>query len=443
MLLKHRKDITEADAAYIETAFFAVGQVEGARRRSDDYSFGGDSQGILNLKTLLQDGQTFYASTSNEELWERLLNRVRDYEILLVGSPFRPPFAPLFRWKADTSLTAGGTWECQEWLASRALSWPLNNAVVARFPLRKPGLKPATVLSSTSATATPPAPTFSEQLQFLTAEGHAYRRMDYRLTLAGGTRLEGRTDEQGNSQRIVTQQSLAIERVEFYTKELTCCPLHDLMHDAEDDAPMALSYQLRGISTHASPAGTAVVKVTPEWESRPLTIGEIDMCKPIFRYSIDYNKVRVHNREWLIFGLQPDNTAMTPNGELYFNPKWFEADFSAPKNTSPLYPANILKAWFLHEMTHVWQYQLGYGVKWHGMQRWKLDYHYTLDPAKNLCDYNMEAQGNIIADYFAHGVLQDPSALSHTVHVSDPLSLYQTVLSAFLFNPTDPENLPK
>lgn len=78
-----------------------------------------------------------------------------------------------------------------------------------------------------------------------------------------------------------------------------------------------------------------------------------------------------------------------------------------------------------------------------GCKRWKLDYHYTLDSSKSLSDYNMEAQGNVIADYFAHGMLQDPSALSERIHRSDPLSRYQSVLAGFLLNPADPEHLPK
>jgi hypothetical protein len=62
--------------------------------------------------------------------------------------------------------------------------------------------------------------------------------------------------------------------------------------------------------------------------------------------------VRVHNDEFLPFDLQPDNTAMTPNGEIYFNPSRFKEDFSlsTPRD----------QHWLMHEMVHVWQYQLGY-----------------------------------------------------------------------------------
>ena len=44
--------------------------------------------------------------------------------------------------------------------------------------------------------------------------------------------------------------------------------------------------------------------------------GEILMAAQVFKSSIDYSQVRVHNEEFLPFDLQPDDTAMTPNGEI-------------------------------------------------------------------------------------------------------------------------------
>ena len=46
----------------------------------------------------------------------------------------------------------------------------------------------------------------------------------------------------------------------------------------------------------------------------------------------------------------------------------------------------------MHEMTHVWQHQLGYWVRFRGAFRPGLDYKYTLDEQRKFCDYNMEAQ---------------------------------------------------
>ncbi len=103
-------------------------------------------------------------------------------------------------------------------------------------------------------------------------------------------------------------------------------------------------------------------------------------------------------RGYLPFGLQPSHTAMAPNGSLYngslyFPPACFEHNSSACDTGR--------RMWFIHEMTHVWQFQLGYPVRLRGARRIGLSYAYALDANKRLCDFNMEAQCNVIADYFA------------------------------------------
>ncbi len=175
---------------------------------------------------------------------------------------------------------------------------------------------------------------------------------------------------------------------------------------------------------------------TPEDESRPMTTGEIAMCKLVFADSVDYTKVRVHNEEYLWFGLQDDDTAMTPNGEIYFNPKHFKEDFSASVASD--------RHWFMHEMVHVWQYQLGYSVRWNGLQRWKLKYSYSLQADKRLCDYDMEQQGQVIADYFAIHILKSPTTAS-TLDYQSPegQQLYLSVLADFLSDPSSKNHLPK
>jgi len=41
------------------------------------------------------------------------------------------------------------------------------------------------------------------------------------------------------------------------------------------------------------------------------------MASLLFRDAIDYARVRIYNRRYLAFGLQPRNCAMTPNGAIY------------------------------------------------------------------------------------------------------------------------------
>jgi hypothetical protein len=174
---------------------------------------------------------------------------------------------------------------------------------------------------------------------------------------------------------------------------------------------------------------------TPEGHSRPMRQGEALMAGTLFKTSVNYNRVRVHNDEFLPFGLQPNNTAMTPNGEMYFNPSRFKEDFSLAEPSD--------QHWFMHEMVHIWQYQLGYPVMARGAIRIGLEYEYELDPAKKLSDYNMEAQGDLLADYWALKYAGIPELVSmHVYRNRGFIGLYEQVLSRFLANPADRGNLP-
>lgn len=172
----------------------------------------------------------------------------------------------------------------------------------------------------------------------------------------------------------------------------------------------------------------------PMRRSRLLTAGEVAMARSLFGLSVDYSRVRIHNEEYLWFGLQDDDTAMTPNGEMYFNPKRFKEDFSASGFGDSL--------WFMHEMVHVWQYQLGYPVKLRGAVRIGLSYSYTLEDTKRLGNYDMEAQGNILSDYWALKNFKTPPLLSERKH-SDDLTMYEKVLETFLADPSDKASLPR
>jgi hypothetical protein len=178
---------------------------------------------------------------------------------------------------------------------------------------------------------------------------------------------------------------------------------------------------------------TPTLHRTPEGQARGLTVSEVSMASSLFGNSIDYRRVKVHNETYLPFGLQPDDTAMTPNGELYFNPKRFKEDFSL---------SSFLDShWFMHEMVHVWQHQLGYPVMLRGAIRIGLGYEYTLDATKRLSDYNMEAQGNLLSDHWAVSQFVDPPSLWEPKHRHHP-ALYRQVLAGFVADPSDKKNLP-
>jgi hypothetical protein len=171
--------------------------------------------------------------------------------------------------------------------------------------------------------------------------------------------------------------------------------------------------------------------------TRPLTPGEIALARRVFGAALDYDAVRIHARAYLPFGLQPARTAMAPNGHLYFPPACHQRDFSACDSGQQM--------WFIHEMTHVWQHQLGYWVRLRGAIRLGLGYGYTLAPTRRLSDYNMEAQGNLLADYFALKVLHAPHRLYEARYRAMPeaLALFETVLAGFIADPASRLHLPR
>jgi hypothetical protein len=166
--------------------------------------------------------------------------------------------------------------------------------------------------------------------------------------------------------------------------------------------------------------------------TRGLTPGEIAMASLLFGGAIDYARVRVHKRRYLPF--QPKNCCMTPNGSMYFHHSCFLPDYSLGKPT--------VIHWFIHEMVHVWQHQLGYPVRLRGAIRLGLSYHYELREGALLSDYNMEAQGDLLADYFAVKFLRHPRVMRQRRHAHQ-LALYERVLAGFLADPGNRANLPR
>ncbi len=157
------------------------------------------------------------------------------------------------------------------------------------------------------------------------------------------------------------------------------------------------------------------------------------MASLLFRGSIDYSRVRIYNRRYLPFGLQPRNCAMSPNGAIYFHKSCCLVDFSTGSEGA--------RHWFLHEMSHVWQHQLGYAVRLRGAVRLGLPYAYELDEGKTLADYNMEAQGDVLADYFVLKHLKSSVSMRQPQYAGS-LALYEQVLAGFLENPASVANLP-
>lgn len=182
---------------------------------------------------------------------------------------------------------------------------------------------------------------------------------------------------------------------------------------------------------HHTPLSGPSARRAKSW--RPLTDGEAAMARQLFGDAIDYRRVRIYRRPYLPFRLQPRRCAMAPNGAIYFHPEHCQADFSAAELP--------LRHWFMHEMAHVWQHQRGYPLRLRGLLQFGLSYRYTLAPGADLADFNMEAQADLLADYFAL-VHLDAAWLMGPSGSGRSRADFDSVLARFLSNPSDPSLRP-
>lgn len=130
---------------------------------------------------------------------------------------------------------------------------------------------------------------------------------------------------------------------------------------------------------------------------REMTAGEKVLAREMFGSEVNYKDVTIYNGK--LYPGQGDRMAIAPNGDIYFAPKVYKEDFSLASDSS--------KHFFIHEMTHVWQYQNGQAVAvralfeqaghYAGIEA----YDYKLDQRKDLLDYGIEQQASITADYWA------------------------------------------
>ena len=177
----------------------------------------------------------------------------------------------------------------------------------------------------------------------------------------------------------------------------------------------------------------------PKGQSRALTPGEIEMAKTVFGDSIDYSKVRIHNDTSNMF--QGKNTTVTPNGELYCANNYVD-DFSKDSRHH-----------FIHEMTHVWQYQnnvltprVAAATQWVKSGFCYTDcYSYKPDPKKDLLDYNLEQQADMVADLFAlkernaHPDVPSPPATPESLEKGFfAMAQIKALNDAYAKNPDDP-----
>lgn len=134
--------------------------------------------------------------------------------------------------------------------------------------------------------------------------------------------------------------------------------------------------------------------------SRPLTAAEARVARGVFGDALDVEAVRVHGRPW--FPLQGRGVAMAPDGQLWFRPEDYRADFTETLGSC---------AWLVHELVHAWQHQQGRPVLWRGLceqlgRPWRNPYRYGApDPARPFHRLLHEQQAAMVEDWFllTHG----------------------------------------
>ena len=180
---------------------------------------------------------------------------------------------------------------------------------------------------------------------------------------------------------------------------------------------------------------------------RNLADGEIKLARHVFKNALNFSNIRVIEHFMKAGSL--DDTAITPFGSIYFPADDFRADYIGSNMYDPIAPAGVSPTapdrhndahWFLHELAHIWQHYVGTRVTLRGfalhMKAAKSGanpYGYGGAPKPDLPDYNIEQQGDIIADYFAWKLGWRTSHFL-VLAVAD----YEAILAKFLADPTYP-----
>ncbi|GLQ49338.1 hypothetical protein ACFFJT_20470 [Dyella flava] len=282
---------------------------------------------------------------------------------------------------------------------------------------------------------------YDEQLRLVSCDNKPACNLPYSILLSFGDSLSGATDGEGRTQRIGTERPCSVMAITLtpppVAREVACCAAQDRDMSWER---IYIKSEIHTIATtNETHLGTSVAKVElPDGRKRRLSCGEIAMARTVFGKGVDYEKVWVHHGGWWLFmGKQDPNTAVTPNGEMYYPHAIYQYDFASPE----IDPRN--RALFMHEMVHVWQYQMDYAVKRHGLtvtSRGESAYAYLLTPDSHLCDFNMEQQGNIMSDYYMICVLQNPAKAFNPG--KDP-DLLRKVMEPFIASPRDKRHLSR
>ena len=144
-------------------------------------------------------------------------------------------------------------------------------------------------------------------------------------------------------------------------------------------------------------------------KSRALTDGEIAIAKTIFGDQLDYKKIRIKNRR--IPG-QPKSGGMCTMNTINISGPAYSDDYSK-QNLN-------LRGFFIHEMTHIWQYQDNAmnltknflkAITKHHVNYMRDAYDYEFEKTKQFKNFNHEQQACIVQDYYVLKNLPKPTSI--------------------------------
>jgi hypothetical protein len=169
------------------------------------------------------------------------------------------------------------------------------------------------------------------------------------------------------------------------------------------------------------------VKLSLALRGRRLSEGEISLVRSVFQDSIDPSRIRILRRSYVPLFV---TASMSPNGNIYFPPSAYEDDFASASLAA--------RCHFVHEMTHVWQHQMRYRLRWNGLKTlltggyWRARiYRYDQKRAHPFARYNFEQQAELIAHYY------------RSREQSCPNPILEAAVTEFLSNPTNRDLLPR
>lgn len=109
----------------------------------------------------------------------------------------------------------------------------------------------------------------------------------------------------------------------------------------------------------------------------------------MFGDTVNLGLTRIHRGKYAFW--QPDDTAMSPDGQVYFPAPIYQDDFSV--NAGDM-------SFLIHELTHVWQVQSGIWLKFRRLLQGGLYDYGRIGQARDIGTYTLEQQASIVADWY-------------------------------------------